>query len=194
MQSVRIAFFVLGGLSWRAVPNTAYTYMQQYPFIAVCAVAALIPLIIGFIWYSKAVFGNTWMRVNRFTDADMKRGNMALIFILTYVFSFLLSFILSAMVIHQMTLFSIVASDKSPEAKQWVMDAMRNYGGNFRTFKHGAFHGTLLSIFFALPILGIPALFERRGWKYVLIHWGYWLVTLALMGGVLCQFIKLDVG
>ncbi|MEM1124806.1 MAG: DUF1761 domain-containing protein, partial [Bacteroidota bacterium] len=30
------------------------------------------------------------------------------------------------------------------------------------------------------------ALFERRGWKYIWIHTGYWFITLALIGGLLC--------
>jgi hydrogenase maturation factor len=36
--------------------------------------------------------------------------------------------------------------------------------------------------------VGINALFERRGGKYILVHVGYWIVTLALIGGVVCQF------
>ncbi len=167
--------------------------MQQYNFMAVCAVAALIPLIIGFIWYSKAVFGNAWMRVNRFTEADMKRGNMALVFGLTYLFSFMLAIALSSIVIHQLPMGGVVGG--APKAgtpeKAWYDNAMSLYGGNFRTFKHGMLHGAISSIFFALPVLGIVALYERRGWKYVMIHFGFWLVSLTLMGGVLCQFIKL---
>lgn len=56
----------------------------------------------------------------------------------------------------------------------------------FRTFKHGSFHGIIGAIFFALPILGINALFERRGAKYIFLHLGYWVITMALMGGVIC--------
>ncbi len=94
--------------------SSAVTYMQQYNFMAVCAVAALIPLIIGFIWYSKAVFGNTWIRVNRFTEADMKRGNMALVFGLTYLFSFMLAIALSSIVIHQLPMGGVVGGALSP--------------------------------------------------------------------------------
>ena len=63
---------------------------------------------------------------------------------------------------------------------------MDQYGQNFRTFKHGAFHGTLSGIFYAFPIIAINALFERRSWKYIWIHTGYWILTLALMGGTVC--------
>jgi hypothetical protein len=165
--------------------------MQQYNWFAVCAIAALIPMIMGFIWYSKAVFGNAWMRVNRFHPEDMKGGNMALTFILTYIFSYLIAMFMSTVVIHQFALSSIIANDKSDTAKTWITETMKTYGGNFRTFKHGALHGSIASIFFVLPVISIISLFEKRGWKYVMIHWGYWLITLALMGGVLCQFTML---
>jgi hypothetical protein len=181
-------------LARRSIAVT-YIYMQQYPFLAVCAVAALIPLIIGFIWYSKAVFGSSWMRANRFLDEDMKTsgGKMALTFILTYVFSFMLTIALSSIVIHQLPMAGVVGGSPKPGTPEgdWFANSMRLYGNNFRTFKHGALHGSITSIFLVLPVIGIIALFERRSWKYVLIHVGYWLVTLALMGGVLCQFIKL---
>ena len=68
---------------------------------------------------------------------------------------------------------------------------MELHGNDFRTFKHGAFHGTIGALFLALPILGINALFERRSFKYIAIHTGYWMLTMGLMGGVLCQFIEL---
>lgn len=172
--------------------------MQQYPFLAVCALAAIIPLITGFIWYSKPVFGSSWMRANRFLDDDMKTsgGKMALTFILTYVLAFMLTIAISSIVIHQLPMGGVVGGNPKPGTpeKAWYDNAMSLYGNNFRTFKHGVLHGSMTTIFLVLPVIGIVALFERRGWKYVFIHFGYWLVTLALMGGVLCQFIKLPGG
>ena len=156
----------------------------------IVALAALIPLFTGFIWYSKAVLGNSWMRANRFLKEDMKGGNMAITFGLTYVFSFMIAIVLTSIVIHQFSFYSIVADDPTSAAnKTWLENSIREHGNKFRTFKHGALHGSIASVFFVLPVIGIISLFEKRGWKYVLIHWGYWLVTLALMGGVLCQFV-----
>jgi hypothetical protein len=163
--------------------------MEQFKWLVLVG-AALIPLVTGFIWYSKPVFGNTWMRINRFHEPDMKGGNMILTFILTYVFSFMLAVALSSIVIHQMALFSVIGGEaKNAADKQWLEQTMQAYGHNFRTFKHGLLHGTMSSVFFALPVIGIVAMFERRGWKYVLIHLGYWFVTLGLMGGVICQWL-----
>ncbi|HRI41588.1 MAG TPA: DUF1761 domain-containing protein [Bacteroidia bacterium] len=158
----------------------------QYIFIS-----ALIPLITGFIWYGPKTFGNVWMREAGVSEEKIKSSNMALILSLTYVFSLFLSLILISVVIHQSHILSILADDpgmKDPnsEISLWLKNFMDQYGQNFRTFKHGAFHGTLSGIFYAFPIIAINALFERRSWKYIWIHTGYWILTLALMGGIVC--------
>ena len=41
----------------------------------------------------------------------------------------------------------------------------------------------------SFPILAINAMFERKTVKYIAINTGYWVVTLALMGGILCQWV-----
>ncbi|HPH81947.1 MAG TPA: DUF1761 domain-containing protein, partial [Flavobacteriales bacterium] len=70
----------------------------------------------------------------------------------------------------------------------YYADFMSKYGNTFHTFKHGVFHGVLAGIFFALPVLGINSLFDRKSFKYIAINAGFWIVTLALMGGIICQF------
>lgn len=119
---------------------------------------------------------------------------MLVIFIFTYVLSLLLAMMLMPIVIHQFGIFSVLANEPGmketdSEVSRYVADFMSRYGNNFRTFKHGSFHGALVGLFFALPVLGINALFERRGFKYIAIHTGYWIITLALMGGVVCAFV-----
>ena len=44
-------------------------------------------------------------------------------------------------------------------------------------------------VFFVLPILGINAMFERKGWKYILINTGYWVVTLGIMGAIVSGWV-----
>jgi hypothetical protein len=31
-------------------------------------------------------------------------------------------------------------------------------------------------------------LFERRSWKYIFMNAGYWIVSMMLMGAVICKF------
>ena len=51
----------------------------------------------------------------------------------------------------------------------------------------GLYMDFIAGLFFALPIIGVISLFERKGFKYIAIHAGYWTLTLTLMGGILCQ-------
>tara|TARA_R110000787_G_scaffold6697_10_gene23316 strand:- start:19776 stop:20273 length:498 start_codon:yes stop_codon:yes gene_type:complete len=158
----------------------------------ILALAALVPLVMGFIWYGPLLFQNSWMKQLGFTEESLKGGNMTLIFILSYVFSFLLALFLQFVVIHQTGVYSSLmesgATELSGDALTYYNDFMAKYGTNYRTFKHGALHGTLTGVLIALPILAIQAMFERKTIKYVAINAGYWIITIALMGGIVCQW------
>ena len=123
--------------------------------------AALIPMIMGFIYYHKAVFGKAWMNSLGLTDADMKGGNMAVIFGVSLLMSFLMS------------MFLLINVDGPGQE------------GHYDSFKHGAAHGILLAIMIAVPVLVTNGLFERKNFKNLAINALYWIITLALMGGVI---------
>lgn len=152
-------------------------------------VAGLIPLVTGFIWYNPVVLGTAWMKAASMNEENMKGANMALIFGLVYVLGCMLASAIMTIVIHQMGFNSVFQGDTSPESAAYMKHFFETYGSRFRTFKHGALHGTISGFFIALPVLGIVALFERKNFKYVAIHTGYWAVTMALMGGVICAFL-----
>ena len=155
--------------------------------------AALVPLIIGAIWYNPKVLGTAWMNASGVTEEKMKGANMGVIFGLTLLFSFFISLALYSIVIHQAHVYSILATeasakDPASELGKWLADFNSRFGTYYRTFKHGVFHGTIAGILFALPVLAINALFERQGFKYIAINAGYWIISLALMGGIICQW------
>ncbi|MBK8659320.1 MAG: DUF1761 domain-containing protein [Bacteroidetes bacterium] len=159
----------------------------------VAAVAALIPLVLGMVWYSSKVFGNAWMAGAGLTPEDAKtKMNMPLVFGLTYVYSFLIAVSLHFTTIHQFGFDALLIPEMNhPVSEQAIATAKSLYadfGTSFRTARHGAIHGTITGIFFVLPIIAIGGLFEFRGWKYILISAGYWIVSCALMGAVICQF------
>ena len=152
-------------------------------------VAALVTLVLGFIWYNPKVFGNAWMKSIGKTEEDLKGANMALTFTLTFIFSVMLASILHPITIHQFGIQSVLFGIDGAETGK--IDVLLNgtlvdYEHRFRTFKHGALHGTIAGIFFALPIIGINGIFDRRSAKYILISAGYWIVSLAIMGGIVC--------
>ncbi|MCB0643638.1 MAG: DUF1761 domain-containing protein [Phaeodactylibacter sp.] len=157
--------------------------------ILALAVAALIPLLVGFVWYSDKVFGKAWQNAAGLKTEDLEGANMAVIFGGTLVLSFLLAVAVQFGVVHQMHIGSLLASDPdfadtSSELYQWYQGFMADHGSKHRTFGHGVFHGIFLAVMLALPVIAINALFERKGIKYVALHAGYWILTIALMGGV----------
>lgn len=158
----------------------------------ILAAAALVPLVMGFIWYGPLLFQKAWMKQLGFTEESLKGGNMGLIFFLCFVFSFLMAFFLQFIVIHQLGAMSSMIEPGAMELTGASLadynDFMAKYGENYRTFKHGALHGTMAGLFLILPVLATQAMFERKSVKYVLINAGYWVVTFALMGGVICQW------
>jgi hypothetical protein len=166
--------------------------------ITLLLATGLVPLIVGFLYYNNAFgLGKIWMAENGFTEEDLQRDFKPLkVFGLSYVFGVLIAVSMMPMTIHQMGLTSMLMDvegikDQSTEVGKTFSFLMENYGQNFRTFKHGAFHGIIYSIFLVLPILGINALFERRSFRYIFLHTGFWLITLAIMGGLICQFYSI---
>ena len=151
--------------------------------------SAVITLVVGFVWYHPKVFGTIWMRENNLTEDQLRTGNMLKIFGLTYVFSLMITMTLMSLTIHQSGAIGMVGGPPLVEsAKPSFAAFMADYGTAYRTFKHGALHGFISGLFFALPVIGVNALFERRSWKYILIHAGFWTVSLTLMGGIICGF------
>lgn len=153
-------------------------------------VAAIVPLILGFLWYNPILFGNLWMRESGMTEEKMKSGNMALIFGVSLILSILLAAFLQTLVIHQTGALGMIGGDPTAEGILPSYQAfMNDYGTNFRTFKHGALHGLLAGLFIVLPISGINGMFERNSWKHILINVGYWTVCLTIMGAILCGWV-----
>jgi len=153
-------------------------------------VAAIVPIVLGFLWYNPILFGNVWMRESGMTEDKMKGGNMAVIFIVSLLLSLLLSFFTQFLVIHQTGAVQMIGGDPTVEGILPSFQAfMDDYGSAFRTYKHGALHGVLAGVFIVLPILGINGLFERQSWKHILVNAGYWTVALTIMGAILCGWV-----
>ena len=160
---------------------------MEINFLALLAAAAS-TLVVGFIWYNPRVFGSIWMKESRTTPEMNKGSNMLLTFVVSFIYAFLIAITLRFLAVHQTGALSMVGGDASI-AKPSFNAFMADYGMAFRTFKHGALHGFMTGLFFCLPVIGVGALFERRSWKYTLIAGGYWVVTGAIMGGIICQMM-----
>ena len=163
---------------------------QPNPLIS--ALAALFPLVLGMIWYNPKVFGKPWMAAAGLTqETAMKDFNMPLVFGLNYVASFFIAITLHFVTIHQFGLQSLIMPEKGKRVADpngIGMQALELYQHSFRSFHHGVLHGTIFGVFLVLPLMTGGALFERRGWKYILINAGYWIICCAVMGGIVCRF------
>jgi hypothetical protein len=156
-------------------------------------VAALVPMAMAFVWYNPKVMGTTWMSASGMTQEKSKKVQMPLVFGLSYLFSCMLASALLPLTIHQMHIYSIFATYEGLGVEgSDLMLSISNFLGDeinsFRTFKHGAFHGTLSGVFIALPILATNAMFEAKGFKYIAVNAGYWIISIALMGGIICKW------
>jgi hypothetical protein len=123
-------------------------------WLAVIA-AALSAFILGGIWYSPVLFGNAWMKENRFTLETVKAGNKTKIF----GWSLLLTLIMAV---------NLAMFLNTPDM----------------TFLQGLTYGLLAGVWVFCGI-AIVALFELKGWLYILVNGGYCLVSLGLMGAIL---------
>ena len=134
--------------------------MEETNWLSI-VISSLIPIIIGFIYYHKNLFGKAWMSSLNITEEDLKKGNKALILGLSIVMSFLLS------------IFLINFNNSTGQEAE------------FDNFAHGAWHGFFVAFVVGMPILFISGLFELKKIKNLIINVIYWMITLAIMGGIL---------
>ncbi len=123
--------------------------------------ATLTPIIIGFVYYQKALFGKAWVS----TISMPKTQRIKLPLIWNFCISFIVCFLLS---------FFLLIYCNGP-GQEGIHD----------TFQHGAFHGLILSFLVIIPISITGVLYNERSWTNMLINAGYWLLSLPLMGGIL---------
>ena len=143
--------------------------MENLNFIPIL-VAALIPTVVGFLYYNPKTVGGAWMKALGKTEDELMEGfNMAVVMIVSLILSFILAFGIN-------TIIELIHKDVD-ETGKLVM-------GSFHTFKHGAFHGAMLAIFVLLPPFITNGLYERKSWNLMGINMLYWVITFALIGGL----------
>lgn len=128
-------------------------------------VAGISAFVLGGVWYSPLLFGNAWMRENKLTMEEVKKGNAAKI----YGWAFILSLIMAA------------------NLGMFLADTPAECTGNCAQktdISWGAIAGFLAGIW-AFCGLAIVALFEQRSARYIFINGCYLLLALTLMGAII---------
>jgi len=162
----------------------------------VILIAALVPMIMGFIWYNPKVFGTVWMKEAGVTEEKMQSANMGLIFGLSFVLSILLAMTYNFMHDHYQAFqafFRTTAEhglgvDPNSEFGVELKGLIDAYRDRFSSWTHGAVHSIVVSVFVVLPVMATNAMFERKSFKYVMVNWIYWALTIAIMYAVIAQF------
>lgn len=110
-----------------------------------------------------------------------------------YVLSLFLAGALLMIVVHQYSIMGALQGspglgESGTDIQIYLEDFIRRFGNNHRNFSHGLLHGALAATFFALPIIVLNGLQFGYNWKNIWVQFGYWLLTLTIMGGVICHF------
>ncbi|GAL65347.1 DUF1761 domain-containing protein [Jejuia pallidilutea] len=158
---------------------------MEFNLIAIL-VAALVPLVLGFVWYGPMLFQNVWMRESGVTEEKIKSGNMAVIFGISLLLSVILAFFTQFLVVHEMGVMGMTEGQIEGETTQAFL---AEWSGKYRSFGHGALHGAFAGVMFVLPVMATNGLFERKSWKLILINAGYWTLALAIMGAIISGWV-----
>lgn len=113
---------------------------------------------VGFAWYSKALFGNQWMKLEGISKPD-KSGmgkTMTLIFVTTLISAYVLSLFI-------------------------------HYAGAY-TLINGAKTGLWAWLGFAMPVELSETLFSKKPFNLFLLKSGQTLAGLLLMGAILAAW------
>jgi len=118
-------------------------------------VAALSMFLLGGLWYSPVLFGDTWAKENGFSKEFIEGGNKLTIFGTSFLLSLIMSFNLAGFV---------------SGYEEWIW---------------GLIGGSLAGFGWIAMSLGIIYLFERRSIKLFFINAGYLVVSFIIMGLIL---------
>ena len=127
--------------------------MPEINWLAVAA-AALATFLIGGVWYGP-LFGRAWMRASGVTPEQAGKGNMPMIFGLSFVL--------------QLIAAAVLAMFIGPEA----------------TFGFAVAAAAAVGFFWVAPAFGVVYLFEQRPFAHWVVNAGYHIVSFVVMGVIL---------
>lgn len=138
--------------------------MSSINWLAVL-VAGISAFVLGGVWYSPMLFGNAWMKENKFTEEQLKSSNKTKVF----GWAFVISLIMAA------------------NLAMFLADTPAECTGNCAQktdITWGSIAGFLAGIW-GFSAIAIAALFEQKTARYIFINGGYALVALTLMGAII---------
>lgn len=125
--------------------------LQNLSWLAI-VISSVSAFILGWLWYSPALFSKRWMKENGFTEESVRNANMLKIFGISFLFMFFASFNLAMFI---------------------GKDAGISFGG---------IAGFLAGLGWVFTMMGVSYMFERKSFALLLINGGYSTVALTVMG------------
>ena len=113
-------------------------------------------MVLGAVWYSPVLFYNAWKNENNLTDEQIKKANVAKIYVISFLLAYLMSYNLA-----------FFLGDANTDW-QWGLAA-----------------GFLAGFGWAAAIFTSIALFEQKSWKYIFINGGYIVIYFSTTGFIL---------
>jgi hypothetical protein len=126
--------------------------------VLACGLAAMV---VGFLWYSKALFADSWMKLSGISMADIEKSKarMPVIYGTMFVGALVQAYVL-AQLVHLVGALDITS---------------------------GAIVGFFAWLGFVGPVMLSSVLFEGRPVKLYFINAGYQLVNMIIMGVILAM-------
>src|SRR5262245_58137632 len=118
-------------------------------------VAAVASFLLGGLWYSPVMLQRCWMVASGVTEAQLKSGNMGVIFGVSLVLQVIAAFVLAMFL------------------------------GPSANVAFGVAAGAMVAIAWVATALGIVYLFERRSMRHFWVNAGYQMAVYPLMGAIL---------
>ena len=151
-------------------------------------IAALFPLILGYVWYHPKIFGT---KLSQLTGEVMAGNRSVGQTILIYSFSLVLAYILTLLSVHQSAIYQLFfmdpeLTDINSKYNLFIKEFMAEYGDRHRSFGHGMIHGAEAGLVLGLAFIGIPTLMQNKPLKPIWIHLGFWILCCSLMAGLVC--------
>ena len=123
--------------------------------------ATLVPTAVGALWYGP-IFGKAWIKSTGKTEEELMEGfNVARVMITNLILGFFIALSIWGL---------IKGMHRGSDHPAW--------------FGHGALHGAMLGLFLVVPPMVIMAQYDRKSVVNVLLGVGYWVLTCALIGGI----------
>lgn len=127
--------------------------------LLIALLGAVVSFVLGWVWYSKFLFGKFWMAEMGITAEPTKAEKMAMM-------PKMLGFGLLADFVKSFVFLILVATLR---ANQFYL-------------------GAFIWLGFVVPMLLNAVLYEKKSWKLFLIHAGYYLVSIMAIGFVFSFF------